>query len=84
MDNINLIKKKILFRSQHRGNKEMDLLLSNFVKKYIESFNKKELSELENFLSFDDEVLLKWYLNQDIKTLMPKNKITKKFKNFKL
>ena len=61
MDNINIIKKKILFRSIHRGTKEMDLILSNFVKKYINSFNENELKDLESLLNIDDETLYKWY-----------------------
>ena len=66
--NIDNLKKKILYRSEHRGTKEMDLLLSNFVKKYINSLNERELCELESLLNTDDEILYKWYLNQDKNT----------------
>ena len=40
MKNIDNLKKKILYRSQHRGTKEMDILLSNFVKKYVKLLNE--------------------------------------------
>ena len=82
--NIDNLKKKILYRSEHRGTKEMDLLLSNFVKKYIDSFDEKELNELESLLNISDEILYKWYLNQDTNTPIPVNSITKKLKEFKL
>lgn len=82
--NIDNLKKKILYRSAHRGTKEMDLLLSNFVKKYINSLNESELCELELLLNIDDEVLYKWYLNNERTTLIPENSITKKLKEFKL
>ncbi len=82
--NIDNLKKKILYRSEHRGTKEMDLLLSNFVKKYINSLNESELCELELLLNIDDEVLYKWYLNNERTTLIPENSITKKLKEFKL
>ncbi len=82
--NIDNLKKKILYRSGHRGTKEMDLLLSNFVKKYINSLNESELCELELLLNIDDEVLYKWYLNNERTTLIPENSITKKLKEFKL
>ena len=39
MKKIDSIKKKIKYRSEYRGIKEMDILLGNFVKKYIEDFN---------------------------------------------
>ena len=84
MDNLNILKKKILYRSEHRGTKEMDLILSNFVKKYIHTFDEKELNELESLLNIDDEVLYKWYLNQEAYRSIPINNITKKLKKFKL
>ena len=50
MNNFDLLKKRILYRSKHRGTKEMDLLLSNFVKKYINDFDKAELDEFNKIL----------------------------------
>ena len=50
--NIDILKKKILYRSKHRGTKEMDLLLGNFVKKYINSLNEIELGELDVFIKY--------------------------------
>ena len=84
MRNIDNLKKKIIYRSGHRGTKEMDLLLSNFVKKYVNSLNESELCELELLLNIDDEVLYKWYLNKEKTTSIPDNNITKKLREFKL
>ena len=84
MKNINNLKKKILYRSKHRGTKEMDMLLGNFVKKYVNFLNETELCELESLLNIDDEVLYKWYLNNARTRLVPDNSITKKLKEFKL
>ena len=39
MTNTELLKKQIIYRSAHRGSKEMDILLGDFVKKHITSFN---------------------------------------------
>lgn len=84
MKNIDNLKKKILYRSEHRGTKEMDLLLGKFVKKFINYFDKKELEELESLLNVDDEILFKWLSNHDTKNMIPMNNITKKLKEFKL
>ena len=46
--NIDLLKKKIIYRSNYRGTKEMDKLLKSFTKKYIEILNLKDLADLEN------------------------------------
>ena len=84
MNNIGNLKKKIIYRSEHRGTKEMDLLLGNFVKRYVNFLNEGELYELESLLNIDDEVLYKWYLNNESTTLVPENSVTKKLKKFKL
>ena len=59
-------KKKILYRSEYRGIKEMELLLNSFLKKYINDFSIVELKQLEDLLNFDDDNLFKWYLNKKV------------------
>ena len=54
MTNKEILKKKIIYRSEHRGNKEMDILLGTFVKKYINQFNDSELHDLEKLLMVED------------------------------
>ena len=84
MENKNKIINKILYRSTHRGTKEMDILLGNFVKKYIDTFNDKELSDLIELLNCEDSILYNWYFNKVNHELIPVNKIAGMLKNFKL
>ena len=84
MNSIDLIRKKILYRSEHRGTKEMDLLLSNFVKRYISEFAIVELQQLDVLLNFDDDILFKWYLNKKVEIKIPNNKVSNLLKNFKI
>ena len=84
MNNIDLLKKKILYRSKYRGTKEMNLLLSNFVKKYINDFGIVELKQLDDLLNFDDDSLFKWYLNKKVEIKIPNNKVSRLLKNFKI
>ena len=77
MNNIDLLKKKILYRSEYRSTKEMDLLLSNFVKKYITDFGIVELKQLDDLLNFDDDSLFKWYLNKKTHEKEVQNRIIK-------
>ena len=44
----------------------MDILLSKFVGKYIDTFDNMHLTELENFLNFDDETILNFYNNGEV------------------
>ena len=84
MNSIDLLRKKILYRSEYRGIKEMELLLTSFVKKHINNFSTVELKQLDDLLNFDDNCLFKWYLNKKIEIKIPNNKVSKLLKNFKI
>ena len=84
MNSIDLLRKKILYRSEYRGIKEMELLLNSFVKKHINDFNIVELKQLDDLLNFDDDSLFKWYLNKKVEIKIPNNKVSKLLKNFKI
>ena len=84
MNSIDLLKKKILYRSEYRGIKEMELLLNSFVKKHINDFSIAELKQLDDLLNFDDDYLFKWYLNKKVEIKIPNNKVSKLLKNFKI
>ena len=82
MINITNLKKKIIYRSNYRGTKEMDKLLGSFTKKYINILKEEELQNLCDLLDCDDENLYKY--NQGKKTTgeIPSNQVTKLFKNY--
>ena len=83
-EKIEILKKKILYRASYRGTKEMDILLSSFVKKYINDLNIHELHELENFLKLEDETILNFYNYNIFDKNIDKNKISAVFKKFKI
>jgi antitoxin CptB len=80
---IEKLKKKIIYRSNYRGTKEMDKLLGAFTKKYINKLSNDDLIDLKKLLDLDDDNLYNFYnsLNTNIK--FKKNKINLLFKNFK-
>jgi len=84
MTNKEILKKQIIYRSSHRGTKEMDLLLGNFVKKFINDFNDTELQDLKSLLFIEDEIIYNWYLKKNSKDKIPINKVSKMLKNFKI
>ena len=81
--NIDQLKKKIIYRSNYRGTKEMDKLLGAFTEKYINQLEEKDLIKLIEFLEIDDNNLYNFYngLNTDIE--FKNNKINSLFKSFK-
>ena len=84
MTNKEILKRKIIYRSVHRGTKEMDLILGNFVKMYINKFNNDELQDLQRLLLIDDDIIHKWYFDKDINNEVPKTNVSLMLKNFKL
>ena len=80
---IEQLKKKIIYRSNYRGTKEMDKLLGAFTKKYINKLNDQDLFDLEKLLEIDDNNLYNFYngIKSDIE--FADNKINLLFKNFK-
>tara|TARA_B100001248_G_scaffold226362_1_gene184321 strand:- start:5675 stop:5932 length:258 start_codon:yes stop_codon:yes gene_type:complete len=83
-EKLEILKKKLLYRASYRGTKEMDILLSNFVKKNMDNFDKTKLKALEIFLKYDDETILDYYNNGISNNGIEKNEISIIFKKFKI
>ena len=75
-------KKRLIYRSQYRGTKEMDKLIGAFVEIYINKLDENDLIDLENFLNIDDDTLYKFYNNLIKDEKLLNTKIGKLFKNF--
>tara|TARA_Y100000591_G_scaffold202358_1_gene175122 strand:+ start:562 stop:825 length:264 start_codon:yes stop_codon:yes gene_type:complete len=82
-NDIDNLKKKLIYRSQYRGTKEMDKLIGSFVQSNIAKFNDIQLGELEKFLEIDDDTLYKIYNGLKIKTKIADTEILKLFKVYK-
>jgi antitoxin CptB len=81
--NIDELKKKIIYRSNYRGTKEMDKLLGKFVKKYINELREEDLIDLDKLLDIDDTNLFNFYNGFDTEFEIEKNNISLLFKSFK-
>ena len=81
--NIDQLKKKIIYRSNYRGTKEMDKLLGAFTNKYIDELNDSDLVDLEKLLNIDDSNLYNFYNGLKTDIIFENNNINTLFKNFK-
>ena len=81
---LEIFKKRLVYRATYRGTKEMDILLSSFVKKHINTFNEKSLVKLENFLNLSDEQILNYYNNTFTEKSISENEVLKLFKNHEI
>ena len=82
MINIDELKKKIIYRSNYRGTKEMDKLLGAFVKKYINDLSDDDLLKLEKLLDIDDSNLYNFLNGLETDFIFEKNNVTDLFKKF--
>ena len=50
---------KIIYRSQYRGTKEMDIFVSSFVKSIIDPLSFDDLVDLDILVNMNDEDIIK-------------------------
>ncbi|OYR15180.1 FAD assembly factor SdhE [Brucella thiophenivorans] len=58
--NLDVRRRKLLFRAWHRGMREMDLILGQYADRYLPAFTDAEVDEFEQILEVLDRDLLKW------------------------
>lgn len=61
-DDDNAQRKRILYRCQHRGMKEMDILLGGYVGDNIATMSEAELATLELLMDVSDQDLFAWMI----------------------
>jgi len=83
ISNIEQFKKKIIYRSNYRGTKEMDKLLGAFTNKYIDELNHSDLIDLEKLLDVDDNSLYSFYNGLKTDIIFENNNVNSLFRNFK-
>jgi antitoxin CptB len=55
-------RKKLRFRSWHRGTRELDLIFGSFADAAIESLDAAELDDYERLLDLQDSDLMDWVM----------------------
>jgi antitoxin CptB len=53
-------RKRLLFRSWHRGMREADLLLGSFAERYLAELSDAQLDRYEDLLANSDAPILDW------------------------
>jgi len=63
-DGLDLRRRKLLFRSWHRGMREMDLIMGRFADAEISRLTEAELDEYERLVELPDDELLAWVTSE--------------------
>ena len=59
-EDLDLRRRRLLFRCWHRGIREMDLVLGRFADTHLASLNDSELDEVEAWLVVPDQRIFAW------------------------
>ena len=77
------LKNKIIYRASYRGSKEMDILMTSFVKSIIDELDITQLNELDKLINMDDESLI-LIKKKESKSFLNSSIITDRFISFKI
>ena len=82
-DPLSTRRKRLLFRSRHRGSREMDLLLGRFAERHLPTFSERQLDLFEELLGVSDPDLYAWLAGRTAPPPALKHDVMKLFLNFK-
>ena len=63
-DELEIRRKRLLFRAWHRGTRETDLLLGSFAERHLGGFTAPQLDRFERLLELDDPSLFDWIIGR--------------------
>lgn len=61
---IDVRRKRLRFRSQHRGTKELDLFIGRFAEHHLDFFDEGQLDRFEALLNIPEPLIYSWILGQ--------------------
>ncbi len=61
IDPLEYRRKQLRYRANHRGIKEMDIILGKFADQFLNEFDEAELDNFENLMEQNDRDLLQWF-----------------------
>ncbi len=70
-------RKRLRFRSRHRGTKELDLLLGGFADERLKTMTEAELDRFEALLELPEPVLSAWLMGQGVPPPEYDNEVTR-------
>lgn len=66
MDDLELRRRRAVYRACHRGTKEMDVLLGRFTVARVAAMGDAELAHFERFLALPDPMLQTWIFDPGV------------------
>lgn len=64
MEDIEILRKRLLYQSEHRGMREMDMVLGGFARYHLKTMSFHELKQFESLLAISDQTLYGWFFDE--------------------
>lgn len=77
-------RKRLIFRSEHRGMKEMDFIMGSFARKFVPDFSEEDLNLYDEILKENDPNLYNWVTGKEDIPANVSNHVFEKLKAHKL
>jgi antitoxin CptB len=81
-NNISITRKRLIFRSWHRGTREIDLLLGKFADAHIPAMEAEALALYDRFLNNSDPDIYNWITGQEPVPPAEDNAVARQLVNF--
>ncbi len=63
-EELEIKRKRLVYRARHRGTKELDLLIGSFADAHLAGFDSSQLDRFEKLLSLPEPQLYDWLLGE--------------------
>lgn len=63
-ENLTIWRKRLRYRSWHRGTKELDLLLGSFADRHLDEFGQGQLTRFEALLEVPEPIIQAWLVDR--------------------
>jgi len=80
---VEALRKRLLYKSTHRGMKETDKILGGFALQELGNLNENLLNDFDTLLDVSDNDLLSWILSKEIVPKAFDNEIFRRIVKFK-
>ncbi len=82
-DSLAIRRKRLIYRSRHRGTKELDLLVGAFAERHLAEMDAGQLDRFEALLELPEPLLYDWLLGRSAPPPELDHDVTKLFLQFK-
>ena len=78
----NEFQNKLIYRSWHRGTKELDLILGNFIQDNISDMKETEIKVYEDLLASEDPEIYNWIVKSENPPNQQLDNLIKKIRSY--